>query len=68
MGMFFSRYLVSVGFTLGAGLFELAASAQPALEVYGNLPNIRAMSISPDGKMIGYLDHDGEKEGFFSGY
>lgn len=46
------------------GFLSGLATAQtpPPLEVYGNLPNIRAMTLSPSGNKVAYIMDDGEVE------
>lgn len=38
------------------------AQTPPPLEVYGQLPNIRAMTLSPSGTKVAYIMDDGEVE------
>ncbi|PQA87491.1 alpha/beta hydrolase family protein [Hyphococcus luteus] len=38
------------------------AAEPPPLEVYGSLPSIRSLAISPSGERIVFLRHEGEQE------
>ena len=43
------------GLLLAILITVFPAAAQPALEKYGNLPEIRSIAISPDGEKVGFL-------------
>ncbi len=36
--------------------------AQPAIEVYGNLPSVKSMALAPDGKRLAYISNSGGEE------
>ncbi|WP_165793675.1 alpha/beta hydrolase family protein [Hyphococcus luteus] len=38
------------------------AAEPPSLEIYGNLPSIRSLAISPSGERVVFLRDDGERE------
>jgi dipeptidyl aminopeptidase/acylaminoacyl peptidase len=50
--------LLAAAFAIGAAaLLPLApAWAKPPLEAFGDVPEVRAMDISPDGKRLGYIN------------
>lgn len=60
MGSVVLKYVLSVAAFVT--LIIAAANAQPPLELYGGLPYIRSVSISPDGSRIAYISDDGEQE------
>src|SRR5262245_1741155 len=48
--------LVHIAFACAATLTAASpAAAKPPLEAFGDVPEIRAMEISPDGKRVAYL-------------
>jgi dipeptidyl aminopeptidase/acylaminoacyl peptidase len=52
---------VSAGFVMSAAACAVAAPSEtPPLSVYGRLPNVEQMEISPDGKMLAIAVTDGE--------
>jgi dipeptidyl aminopeptidase/acylaminoacyl peptidase len=55
---------VKLPILLLAGLFLMGvAQAAPPIEAYGNLPEIRSLAISPNGKHFAYLIDSPEVEG-----
>ncbi len=55
-----TRLLIAV-FGLLAGL--ATAQTPPPIEAYGQLPVVRAMTLSPSGNKLAYIMDDGEMEG-----
>ena len=53
--------VVTVGFAMAAAMWGAAAAAVPPLTVYGRLPNIEQVEISPDGAKLAISVTDGEK-------
>ncbi len=56
-------FIVSIFALIFSSLIN--ANAMPPLEVYGNLPSLRSMEITPDGNRIGYISRTDEGEAFF---
>lgn len=55
------RCLVAAAVMTAAPVLAQTA-APPPIEAYGALPRIRSMAISPSGRFVVYLQHDGNRE------
>ncbi len=38
------------------------ASAQPPIELYGGMPSMRSLAVSPDGTRVAFFQNDGEQD------
>jgi dipeptidyl aminopeptidase/acylaminoacyl peptidase len=58
----FSLSLTAVLVASAGGNSRAADAPPPPIEAYGELPRIRSMAISPNGKRVAYLQRDGDRE------
>lgn len=57
----FKRIAIAVA-AMTAGLLAGSAQAKPPLEAFGDMPEVRAVQISPDGSKVAYILRQGDTD------
>ena len=57
-----TKKLCAVIFLIGLTSHSAVSGAIKSVEVFGRLPSIRSVMLSPDGKHVAFIKSDGEQE------